>query len=357
MRRILFAWVFTSTLLFTNLVRECRGSKLPSKKSNKVGDLSYKMPRAANTPGNLFVDESCIDCDVCRWMCPSIFSRKGVKSIVHKQPEEDNDKLRAYAAMISCPVGSIRLHSPDPLVKKALQLLPAPIDPVRLPGVFHLGYHAAESFGAASFLIQRTSKSGLENENIMIDTPRFNERLAKAIEKEGGLSYLILTHKDDVHDHERWTQRFPKCKRVMHLADISKYTEDVEIKLSGKASWQLADDVTILHTPGHTAGSICTLVRVTGGENALFSGDHLAYSASRQGLDGFKRYNKGNEKVQGDSIRLLAEEELSFTWLIPGHGRMLRFGDDEERVSAILKAAKVFDEEDEGIGKFGVGYF
>ena len=69
-----------------------------------------------------FVDESCIDCDVCRWMCPSTYSRKGVKSIVHKQPEGDDEKMRAYAAMISCPVGSIRLNSPDSLVKKALNL-------------------------------------------------------------------------------------------------------------------------------------------------------------------------------------------------------------------------------------------
>ncbi len=316
----------------------------------------YKMARKANVPGNLFVDESCIDCDVCRWMCPSIYSRKGVKSIVHKQPEGDDEKMRAYAAMISCPVGSIRLNSPDPLVKKAAYLLPAPLDPVKLPGVFHLGYHAAESFGAASFLIQRQVAGG-KYENIMIDTPRFNERLAEAVEKEGGVGYLVLTHKDDVHDHERWAKRFPEAKRVMHLADISRYTEEVEIQLRGKSSWQLAEDVTILHTPGHTAGSICALVKVRGGENALFSGDHLAYSASRQGLDGFKRYNKGNAKVQGDSIRLLAGQDVQFQWLIPGHGRMLRFATDEERVEAILRAAEVFDGEDDAIGKFGVGYF
>ena len=39
--------------------------------------------------------------------------------------------------------------------------------------------------------------------NVMIDTPRFNERLAQAIEREGRLKYIILTHKDDVADHER----------------------------------------------------------------------------------------------------------------------------------------------------------
>lgn len=311
----------------------------------------FKKPRPANAPGNLFVDESCIDCDVCRWMCPSTFGRKGIKSIVTDQPEDDESKLRAYAAMISCPVGSIRLHQPDPLVKDAATLLPAPIDPVRLPGIMHVGYHSSETYGATPYLMVR------DEGNIMIDSPRFNERLAKEIENSGSLQYIILSHKDDVHDHDRWKKRFPEAKRVIHLADVSRYTEEAEIQLSGKDSWNLADDVQILHTPGHTAGSLCVLVQTNGsGESALFTGDHLAYSAKRQGLDGFKRYNKGNEKVQGESLRLLANENLQFQWILPGHGRMIRFANDEERIESILEAADIFDNEDEGIGKFGIGY-
>lgn len=312
----------------------------------------FKKPRAANAPGNLFVDESCIDCDVCRWMCPSTFGRKGVKSIVTEQPEDDESKLRAYAAMISCPVGSIRLHDPDPLVKDAAAMLPAPIDPVRLPGVMHIGYHSSQSYGATPYMVVR------DEGNIMIDSPRFNERLAKEIEQSGPLAYIILSHKDDVHDHDRWKKRFPDAKRVIHLADVSKYTEDVEIQLSGKDSWSLADDVEIFHTPGHTAGSLCILVK-TGdgsGESVMFTGDHLAYSAKRQGLDGFKRYNHGNGKVQLDSLRLLADKRIQFQWILPGHGRMLRFSSDEERTSSILEAADIFENEDEGMGRFGIGY-
>jgi ferredoxin len=84
----------------------------------------------------LFVDESCIDCDVCRWLCPSVFARKGLMSIVSEQPTDqphdhgqDNEraKLQAYSAMVACPVGAIRLHQPDPLVKKALDAFPAQV--------------------------------------------------------------------------------------------------------------------------------------------------------------------------------------------------------------------------------------
>ena len=61
----------------------------------------------------------------------------------------------------------------------------------------HLGYHSVDSYGATPYLIIRN------NGNIMIDVPRFNERLAKKIEQLGPLKHIILTHKDDVADHEK----------------------------------------------------------------------------------------------------------------------------------------------------------
>lgn len=41
-----------------------------------------------------------------------------------------------FAAMVACPVGSIRTHVSDPLVKQVMtEVFPAEIDPVRIPGV------------------------------------------------------------------------------------------------------------------------------------------------------------------------------------------------------------------------------
>ena len=37
----------------------------------------------------------------------------------------------------------------------------------------------------------------------MIDTPRFNERLAKSIERLGDLKFIIITHQDDIGDHDK----------------------------------------------------------------------------------------------------------------------------------------------------------
>jgi ferredoxin len=56
--------------------------------------LSMAERRTANAAGNLFVDESCIDCDTCRWMCPSVYRKDGFKSAVYKQPVSDPEKVR-----------------------------------------------------------------------------------------------------------------------------------------------------------------------------------------------------------------------------------------------------------------------
>lgn len=91
----------------------------------------------------------------------------------------------------------------------------------------------------------------------------------------------------------------------------------------------------------------------------LFSGDHLAYSGSKQRLEGFKRYCQGNTDLQSEYIRYLAEsaDVGDFSWLLPGHGRMTRFASQAERRAAILQAADEYDKEDAADGAFGIGYF
>ena len=326
-------------LLFTSNLSPLRGEVAP-----------FKRPRPVNAPGNLFVDESCIDCDVCRWMAPNTFSRKGIKSIVHTQPESEEEVVQAMAASIACPVGSIRTHQPEPLVKKALEAFPAAIDPVNIPNVFHLGFHSPNTFGATPYFLQRGDAG-----NVMIDTPRFNAKLAARIEEEGGLRYMILTHKDDFGDHQKWKDRFPSVERILHRADSLPSTRDCELLLEGEGTWSPAPDLDILHTPGHTAGSLCVQFR-TEKDVVLFSGDHIAYSSSKKALTGFKRYNSGSVEAQLMSLRMLASEELPFTWILPGHGRMTRFNSIKARSKAVNLCADDFEREDSSVGVFGMGY-
>ena len=67
--------------------------------------------------------------------------------------------------------------------------------------------------------------------------------------------------------------------------------------------------VTVLHTPGHTPGSVCLAI-----ENHLFSGDTLfAGSCGRTDLPG------GSWKTIQDSLHRLAGLEGNY-WVHPGHG-------------------------------------
>ena len=178
-------------------------------------------------------------------MCPSTFGRKGIKSAVMIQPTTETEKLLAYAAAVACPTGSIRTRIPDPLMKKALTVFPAPIDPVNLPGVMHMGYHSVPSYGATSYLITRSvtdAQGQVRPANILIDVPRFNSRLAKVVEEEfGGIDKIIITHRDNVHDLDKWKTRFPQATRVIHRADVDASTTTCEIKLESGGSWQVAN--------------------------------------------------------------------------------------------------------------------
>eukprot|EP00595_Chromulina_sp_UTEXLB2642_P003369 CAMPEP_0196766002 /NCGR_PEP_ID=MMETSP1095-20130614/16837_1 /TAXON_ID=96789 ORGANISM="Chromulina nebulosa, Strain UTEXLB2642" /NCGR_SAMPLE_ID=MMETSP1095 /ASSEMBLY_ACC=CAM_ASM_000446 /LENGTH=153 /DNA_ID=CAMNT_0042125735 /DNA_START=510 /DNA_END=971 /DNA_ORIENTATION=+ len=150
--------------------------------------------------------------------------------------------------------------------------------------------------------------------------------------------------------------------RVMHRTDLTSDTMNLEVKLEGGGPWYpYGNDAgfKIIHTPGHTAGSLC-IYRETkgeyGGDIVLLTGDHLAYSNSRKALEGFKRYNQGNVMVQGEMIKALATDDLPFTWILPSHGRMAKFSSVEEKNELVLKAYKDFMAEDELIGRFSIGY-
>ena len=60
-------------------------------------------PRVGNVAGNFYVDDTCIDCDVCRWMTPAVFERVQGKSSVVRQPQDESTRVSAIQATLSCP--------------------------------------------------------------------------------------------------------------------------------------------------------------------------------------------------------------------------------------------------------------
>ena len=72
-----------------------------------MADLKDKLPD--NTPGKFFVDNQCIDCDVCRDTSPVNFTRNDENgySFVHKQPQAPEEIDLCEEALNACPVEAI----------------------------------------------------------------------------------------------------------------------------------------------------------------------------------------------------------------------------------------------------------
>lgn len=268
-----------------------------------------------NAPGDFFVESSCIDCDTCRWMAPETFTARQGQASVHTQPASAEQEHRALLALLSCPTGSIGTEAKHDLTAATAAL------PNRIDGEVYLsGYHSESSFGAASYLIAR------KNGNILVDSPRFTRPLVRRLEELGGVDTMFLTHKDDVADHEKFHAHFG-CERVLHARDVTARTRGVERIIEGDEPVSLGDDLQggnglILPVPGHTAGSCCLLYD----DKYLFTGDHIAWSASRGHIYAFRSvcWYSWDELVR--SVERLAQ--YRFEWILPGHGRRCHFDAD-----------------------------
>ena len=143
---------------------------------------------------------------------------------------------------------------------------------------------------------------------------------AMADKKFQQLGAQIILHEADADAVEKGTQvtayfllkgvtEFPRCPVARRLYDGE------ELELGNQK-------LRVIHTPGHTPGSVCFLLDVDG-KNLLFSGDTVLYD----GRLGWQGNPYADNRQYLASLRKLS----SFTWngaaiqwdmLLPGHGAM-----------------------------------
>jgi len=322
------------------------------------------------------VDASCIDCATCMWMCPSVFRPVNGASAVVRQPEPGSEtRMDALRAILACPTGSIRTETSPKDMKDAIASVPHRVANLAGDweegdaGVYHSCYHSERSYGATPWLIVLARDRGV----VMVDSPRFHEPLAKKIEARfGGVDAMILTHKDDVCDHDAWARRFG-CSRIMHESDVGSRTREVEVKLEGSGPWKLSvgerndgpgatatdlgrsggdrdgEELLLIHTPGHTAGCVCLLYTPESESEAdaedeaanaselavpgaLFTGDHVSGKLSGE-LTAHPTHNWHDWDLQRKSVASLVG--LRFTSILPGHGAPAFFENVREKDAAL----------------------
>ncbi|HEY1546490.1 MAG TPA: MBL fold metallo-hydrolase [Kofleriaceae bacterium] len=261
---------------------------------------------AENADGDFYVDDTCIDCDLCRQLAPASFVRSDRmgQSIVGAQPTSDRERHRALMALVTCPTSSIATtHKVDS--KAAARAFPERV----ADNVYFCGYASRDSYGAASWLVTRPDG------NVLIDSPRAASALIDRVRELGGVRWMFLTHRDDVADHAKWHAAFG-CDRVAHASDAPRGTELV---IDGVTD--LAADLRIVPVPGHTRGSCVLIDRAT---NA-FTGDHVWANDAGDGLDAGRDVCWYSWPEQRTSMAALAEH--AFVEVFPGHGRRFRARD------------------------------
>lgn len=154
------------------------------------------LAHPGSVEGPWFVDTRCIRCDAARHWAPGLIEMddQGL-SFVARQPEGAEETAALWRAAVACPTQSIGTSE--------ARRPPSPVFPFELtPGVYALGRNTRESFGAHSYLVPR------RDGNLMTDSPRFTRGLAERIDDIGGVRHVLLSHRDDVADADRWAERY-----------------------------------------------------------------------------------------------------------------------------------------------------
>ncbi len=271
-----------------------------------------KKSVAENVPGDFFVDATCIDCDACRQLAPTVFAEAPGHAFVRQQPATADERRQALRALVCCPTGSIG-SSGDQRPQSVFDDFPLAVE----EPVYYCGFTSPKSYGGSSYFVCHPDG------NWLIDAPKFLPRLVERFAALGGVAHIFLTHRDDVADARLYAEHFGS-RRIIHRLELSAQP-GAEVVLDGDEPVALAPDFLAIPTPGHTAGH-CVLLF---GQRFLFTGDHLAWDRHERQLDAYPDYCWYSWPRQIESMRRLAD--FAFEWVLPGHGQRVHLPRNEMR--------------------------
>jgi len=256
--------------------------------------------------GDWFVDTRCIACDVARHWAPGLIEADDAGlSYLARQPRSAEEEAALWRAAEACPTQSIGHRS---VRRPEVAAFPFELT----AGVLAMGHNARSSFGAHSYLVTR------QQGNLLVDSPRFLRSLAERVDDVGGIAHVLLTHRDDVADAERWADRYG-ARVWIHAEDAAAAPFATDV-VGGLATVEIADDVALVPVPGHTRGSVVFHV----GDRWLFTGDTLHWNPNRGQLDVFAGQTWYSWDRLAESLDALAG--LRVEWVFPGHGVWHRVG-------------------------------
>ena len=155
----------------------------------------------------------------------------------------------------------------------------------------------------ADFILDKLDSLGLTLEAILLTHGHFDH--------VGAVKELAAETQCDVYIHPE-DLSMPPMMTAGPLYYTKTYAEGTQLKLAGL-------DLGVLHTPGHTPGSVCLIC-----ENTIFAGDTLFRgSCGRTDLPG------GDWATIVKSLKRLAALEGNF-WVYSGHGPTTTLRDEKK---------------------------
>lgn len=179
-------------------------------------------------------------------------------------------------------------------------------------------------YGNNAYLVSDTAKK----ETLLVDMPLEERALIDAIEADGGVRTVIATHWHPDH----WMTYDPvrkatKARVLVGSREINIPEERIDGRLDDGDEVRVgAVRVRILHTPGHTPGSISLHIG-----RAVISGDTL--------FDGGpgKTFAKGDLETLIKSIVDKLHPLPDDTVVLPGHGAKTSIGESKRGYAAYVK--------------------
>lgn len=190
----------------------------------------------------------------------------------------------------------------------------------------HLQTRAVGFLGTNCYILQEE----ISGEIAVIDPGQDAPEIDQAIADFGGnLKYILLTHGhfDHILGVPVLQQKYPQAQVAIHMADTAFLSDPqksmplhygrgqapipLDIQLNDGDVLSLGDTmIRVLHTPGHTGGSVCYLLPA---KNWMFSGDTLFYDTI-----GNCNFPGGDMSQMEESLQRLADLTQDYH-VYPGH--------------------------------------
>lgn len=172
------------------------------------------------------------------------------------------------------------------------------------------------------------------------DSDLIIERLEKAGRKHDDLKLCILTHRHGDHvGGLKKLKRVLKFELMAHELDVDGIkkisTSDVDHVLKGGEFLQDCGGIRVLHTPGHTPGSISLFLpkarTLIAGDAILSAGEHLIVSP---------HYLSSDPEQAKESAERLIKMNLDIERVLVGHGDDV-YEDGQQKLGRILAGPRL----------------